>query len=326
MSEIDTVLPKLHDISTEEMIRLYYENPKEYAAWEKRDREIRKEILTAVKNGDLESCASLLKESPRVINNYYGERYLTLLHIAAANGYCKICKILIESGTNVDIRDESFFDRPLHFAVQNGHMEVCKLLTDYGADVNAMGGLWWTPLYWAVHQGHLEIGKLLIEKGADVNFKDPDRLQTPIFNMAERTSDPQFADLLIENGADVNAADHNLVTPLMMAVRRANFDAVKKFIKLGADVNAKTYKGVTCLHYAARLVYTPEMIQICTLLLKHGARIDAADNEGRTPLDWAGSDNKVKKFLVKMEGVKPTVATNNPGMLLNCPNQPIERK
>jgi len=43
-------------------------------------------------------------------------------------------------------------------------------------------------------------------------------------------------------------------------------------------------RGVVPLHEAARM----QQMEVARLLLKHGADVNARDEKGQTPLDWAG--------------------------------------
>lgn len=94
--------------------------------------------------------------------------------------------------------------------------------------------------------------------------------------------------------ADVNAADASGVTPLMEAARgdRPSMsnptatdhpEAAAALIQGGADVNAATPTGFTALFWAAR--YGHE--KVVETLLQHGARADAKDKDGLSPLKWA---------------------------------------
>ncbi len=51
-------------------------------------------------------------------------------------------------------------------------------------------------------------------------------------------------------------------------------------IARGADVNAHNYKGQTALHCAARAGF----VDIVSLLIEHGAKVDLRDRAGHTPL------------------------------------------
>jgi ankyrin repeat protein len=53
--------------------------------------------------------------------------------------------------------------------------------------------------------------------------------------------------------------------------------------ELGIDVNAVNSMGLTAVHGAANRG-SDDILQF---LVERGARLDVADNEGRTPLDWA---------------------------------------
>jgi PBP1b-binding outer membrane lipoprotein LpoB len=73
------------------------------------------------------------------------------------------------------------------------------------------------------------------------------------------------------------------------AARDGNIEAVKQHLDAGTDVNAKSLAallgqdGATPLHFAAlngRKV-------IVELLIVKGADVNAKDDNGRTPLDWA---------------------------------------
>src|SRR5437867_11535981 len=60
------------------------------------------------------------------------------------------------------------------------------------------------------------------------------------------------------------------------------FGAVKILLDQHVNVNAANDSGQTALHFAAL-----SMDSVVELLLMNGAKIDAADRQGRTPLDMA---------------------------------------
>ena len=93
------------------------------------------------------------------------------LHSAARHGHKEIVELLIEKGTDVNVRDSSG-KSTLHDAVLEGHKEIVKLLITKGADLNAESGYYGTSLHVAASIGHKEIVELLIANGADVNVKD----------------------------------------------------------------------------------------------------------------------------------------------------------
>jgi hypothetical protein len=61
-------------------------------------------------------------------------------------------------------------------------------------------------------------------------------------------------------------------------------EALKLCVEKGADVNAKNSMGVTAVMGAANRG-SDDMLEY---LVQRGARLDVKDNEGRTPLVWAG--------------------------------------
>ena len=78
---------------------------------------------------------------------------------------------------------------------------------------------------------------------------------------------------LIELGADVNCQRSDTFTPLLTAVSKANFSAVKHLVKNGAQVNTRCIvsrsKDATCLHIAAQV----GCLEIVNLLLDSGADV-----------------------------------------------------
>ena len=63
----------------------------------------------------------------------------------------------------------------------------------------------------------------------------------------------------------------------------ALLEAVKFCVELGMDVNAANSMGITAVMGAANRGSD----DIIEYLVSQGARLDVADNENRTPLDWA---------------------------------------
>ena len=119
--------------------------------------------------------------------------------------------------------------------------------------------------------------------------------QTP-FLRAAAAGDVTVMRLLLAHGADANIATNAGTTPLMAAAGvnwavgetfdegpAALLEAAKLAHELGNDVNAVNSMGVGAIHGAANRGAN-EMIEY---LAANGARLDVADKQGRTPLDWA---------------------------------------
>ena len=124
----------------------------------------------------------------------------------------------------------------------------------------------------------------------------------------------QLCQFLIENGADVNQGGDTGETPLHAALCKANRpvydEVVKVLLANGANPNAKTEssaetecfmrdcrtKAETPLHRAA--AFGSE--QVIDLLLKAGARREAKDMNGDSPLTWASWHLRPDSILRKL--------------------------
>lgn len=98
-------------------------------------------------------------------------------------------------------------------------------------------------------------------------------------------------------------------TELNRAVNENEIEKVKKFILVGADVNLKDKCGMTALHFAAQV----QSVEIASMLINSGAKIDEVDNNGNTPLSTAIlnyiSDLSLIELLLK-NGANPLIKNN----------------
>lgn len=68
-------------------------------------------------------------------------------------------------------------------------------------------------------------------------------------------------------------------------VKNNDIEAVKKYIQEGGDAEIKNNNGETLLHIACKYTDNEEVtLQIVTLLLNNGAKINQIDSFGNTPL------------------------------------------
>ena len=95
-----------------------------------------------------------------------------------------------------------------------------------------------------------------------------------------------MAKLLIDMGASLYTEcgnPENGATPLMLAARQDDVEAVKFLVSMGADVDHQTANGTTALMYAARFL----KINAVKALLVAGVRLELKDSQGRNAAWWA---------------------------------------
>jgi quinoprotein dehydrogenase-associated probable ABC transporter substrate-binding protein len=102
--------------------------------------------------------------------------------------------------------------------------------------------------------------------------------------------DPARVRYLLSHGAHPDSKDGEGNTPLINAVRFGFVDLATVLLDHNADPNQTNLGHWTALMYAA-WDDSPEMV---TVLAKHGAKLDAVDNDGLTPLAIASQNAKIK--------------------------------
>ncbi|HSC14007.1 MAG TPA: ankyrin repeat domain-containing protein [Gammaproteobacteria bacterium] len=210
--------------------------------------------------------------------------------------HLKIAQVLLDAGADANAADW-YGETPLWAAVDVRNLE----LAGDGNDRN-------------VRDEAFALIERLLEAGADPNARTREypherRFIFPIgsvswvdltgqtpFLRAAAAGDVEVMRLLLAHGADANIATDAGTTPLMVAAgvnwavaetfdfgHEALLEAVKLAHSLGNDVNAANSMGIAAIHGAANRGAN----DVIEYLAANGARLDVADAQGRTPLDWA---------------------------------------
>ncbi|OMJ65898.1 hypothetical protein SteCoe_37454 [Stentor coeruleus] len=97
----------------------------------------------------------------------------TPMHKAAANGYVKVCEILMDYGENIDINATNNQGKtPLHLACLSNQTALAKLLVRSGANINAVDATDNTPVHYSAQVGSKDFLEWLISKGPDLSIKN----------------------------------------------------------------------------------------------------------------------------------------------------------
>jgi ankyrin repeat protein len=112
---------------------------------------------------------------------------------------------------------------------------------------------------------------------------------------------------LIQQGADFGYRERDGGTVLMCAVREKDLGMVALAIDAGASVADSDAIGWTALHFAAQ----EGVVKIAEEIIRRGAKVDAMDNEGRTPLFVAMLNSKGSGSMIRslvMNGADPNLS------------------
>ncbi len=210
---------------------------------------------------------------------FYAEgKACSALLTAAALGDLDILQLLISSGAEIDVFDGSR-ETPLYKAASRGHQNVVEFLIANGANINAKSQDGGMPVYIAALNHHYEIAQLLLDRGAVMDS-----------DLAVIMADFDLVKQHLDSGLDPNSKIQKGLwkgeSYLLAAINTNNLEIVELFLNYGAIVNKQCEsesENVSPLHRAA----ARGCLDICKLLIAHGAEIDALSKHRWTPLHWA---------------------------------------
>lgn len=181
-----------------------------------------------------------------------------------SNGRTDLVFEFIAEGNSGSATDQNNVTLIQHCAYY-GDVSAMKFLLANGATLNSLGEN--LDLHGASFHGHWRLCKFLLEHGANANFAAGDTGETALHSAL----------------CTPNRIAHNLVVKVLLA-HGANPNAKTRIaVETGCFMRDCRTKGETSLHRAAAFG-DEEVIQD---LLDAGAKIDAKDMNGDTPLSWA---------------------------------------
>ena len=254
--------------------------------------------------------------------------------LAVLNGHFDVAAFLLEAGTDPNIQDR--YGRTVLFAAVHlddidsspwatpnfpnlyNAVDIVKLTLAHGAlpdlaleralpsygriddgsDSVLNAGA--TPFFRAAMSADLELMRILLDAGANPLVRTTERPPI-VVNGETRPSTGGTTALMAAAGVGWRP-------PVRLNRQRETIMALEMLLELGADVNAVNQAGDTALHGAARRG-APAIV---SWLVDHGARVDARNARGMTPLDvarggpeWQPTNPAIVELLRQPEPASP---------------------
>ena len=233
--------------------------------------------------------------------------------VTAKTVHPELCEALLQHNASTVVMDADD-NQPLHVACRRYLSEIVDILLSYGASSNAANKHGQTPLHTAVNNEKASLGvcKILLKHDANVNAVDEDGNQP--LHLACKQGHVETGILLQYHGADRNAVNRNDFIPLSLisqcifraaiktdkqgnsalhiAARKSLTRTVQLLADCGADPNAVNDNEQTPLHTGAG--GWKDCPELCEILLKHDASINAVDKDGNQAFHFACRQNHTK--------------------------------
>ena len=199
----------------------------------------------------------------------------TALHIACSYPKRALVRLVLDYGAYIDAKDP-LDQTPLYLASVGGFASIVKLLLEEGARPNLIISGRRTALYKSGGNERSDVVELLLRYGADPDLGYGRFGETKIYNAAWY-NELEVVELLLRFGADVNIRNRKMMESYKGVGEKVFHGILSGLSKEHAIMNAW---GKGALHAAAYQGHE-DMVQV---LLSAGADLEAAGNDGTTPL------------------------------------------
>jgi ankyrin repeat protein len=262
-----------------------------------------------IRNNDIPKINFLL-ETLTVNPNTKNKHGDTALMVAIRSENFSLVKLLIEK-YRVKLHIQNYnLDNPLHLAATNKNTaDIVKYLqlNKVAPHLKNKQGL--IPLQLAAAEGHLGITRVLIKKFKETQYADV-VLNPPFHCAVRRGRIDVLTAFLQENKQALFTQDILGNNGLHIAVFNNQPKAVNALIGYGLPISNRNSAGHTPLHLN---VLKDDSLAMASLLIHtHKTEVEAIDNEGLTPLNFAvlnGPFSSVK-YLVQEFKASPNIPNN----------------
>lgn len=189
----------------------------------------------------------------------------------------------------------------LRWCAYYGDVSAIRWLLEKGEALESLGDD--LGLNAACFHGHWQLCQFLLENGADANRPLADTGETPLHAALCKPGQPRY----------------NLVVQVLLAHRADPNRVTKAGVETGAFMRDARTRGETPLHRAAAFG-DEEVIQ---MLLDAGAKLDAQDVHGDSPLAWASWHLRPAAILRKLCSGEHRVHPNSQPMESNLRGKPV---
>jgi ankyrin repeat protein len=212
----------------------------------------------------------------------------TPLFMAVKTDSTSTIRVLNNNNANINARD-SQGNSLLHAAVRWNARRSAALLISSGMDVNIFSLNGNTPLHDAVILGMSDIETLLIREKANLEVRNIEG-NTP-FMEAVRVGFVPSMEKLAAAGADSSTRNSRGDTPLHFAVNSERIELVRALLRMNASIHARNTRNIT--PFQASIGISEQMVR--TLLTRN--RINQPDDMGNSALHIALQENASQNIL-----------------------------
>ena len=256
----------------------------------------RKTLLTlAVENGNNEVVEYLLKKGAEP-NKPDGEGNTPFMIALGKlnkgkNKKNQIAKTLLEGGLDVNSEHNTATGKakPIQIATYLGSNELVKFISSLQGVSIDEHNIFGKPIEIAIGKCNIDMTKILVEGGANLSNANRTTGYKPIHFAIDSHffSNRILKFLLKQGGVDYLTENEEKKTPLHIAICKKNLEAIELLLLAKANLNKRDAIGNTALHYAS----LNGLESVVNNLLDANANTDIVNNDGKTALDIAKSQN-----------------------------------
>ena len=237
--------------------------------------------------GHLEVTRFLIRCAANVQLRHSIGRTVSVSQAAAEGGHTDVVESLLESDTDVNVRDCHDIS-PLNVASHNKEHKVSNLLAIRTGKISPEEG--------SQNKRSDAVEQSLEGRNTETSENIDDERNEMSLLTATKLGRLDVIRSLLDCGADINTRTTMHETPLIVASMIGRLNVAHLLIDRGADVGCRDCEGKSALHWA------PDFLEIVQLLLDHGADIDAMDEDHCTPLIIASRDGhfEVVELLIEL--------------------------